>query len=446
MGVFKAYDIRGVYNEELNEELAYRIGRNLPALIGGTRVLVGRDARLSSPSLVHALEEGLLDAGCNVDDVGYSSTPMIYFFTAEFDYDISIQVTASHNPANYNGFKISRKGALPVGYDTGLAELEKACQRECPKPTSAKGTLSQKDYLPAFLSFLEKFIPDLNGLRIVVDCSDGMGALTAKALFSKCDATFIAASPDGSFPNHPPNPLEPAGRELITKTVLEQKADLGIIFDGDADRVMFIDEKGEFVRPDLMIAPMAAYFLSKYPNSPILHDIRTSRGVTEALEEMGAKPYIWKVGHAFAKVKLREINGPFGGEYAGHYYFRDFHWCDSGELASLIALGEIAKAKKNGQTFSQFIAPINKYANSGEVNFKIEDKDGAIDKVISALKKEEAPLRELDFDGIRLDYKDWWISLRKSNTEPYLRLLLEAASEALLNERLTKVKELLGQN
>lgn len=444
MGVFKAYDIRGVYNDELNEELAYRIGRNLPTLIKGKRVLVGRDARLSSPSLVQALEEGLLDAGCDVDDVGYSSTPMIYFFTAEFDYDISIQVTASHNPANYNGFKISRKGALPVGYDTGLQELESLCQKDCPKPTATKGTLSKKDYLPAFLSFLEKFIPKLDGLRIVVDCSDGMGALTAKKLFSKSNATFIAATPDGSFPNHPPNPLEPAGRALITKTVLEQKADLGIIFDGDADRVMFIDEKGEFVRPDLMIAIMAQYFLRQYPSSPILHDIRTSRGVTEVLEEMGAKPYIWKVGHAFAKVKLREINAPFGGEYAGHYYFRDFHWCDSGELASLIALGEIAQAKKNGLTFSQLIAPINKYANSGEVNFRIEDKDKAIDKVISALKKEETPLRELDFDGIRLDYMDWWISLRKSNTEPYLRLLLEATNEALLNERLTKVKELLG--
>lgn len=446
MGVFKAYDIRGIYKEELDEALAYRIGRNLPTLIGGKKVLVGRDARLSSPSLSKSLIEGLLDAGCDVDDVGFSSTPMIYFFTAEFNYDISIQVTASHNPANYNGFKISKKGALPVGYETGLAELEKACEKECQPPSTLKGTLSQKNHIPFFLSFLDRFAPDLDGLRIVVDCSDGMGALTAKHLFEKCDATLIAATPDGGFPSHSPNPLEPAGRELITKTVLEQKADLGIIFDGDADRVMFIDENGAFVRPDLMIPIMASYFLRKYPNAPILHDIRTSRGVTEALERMGAKPYIWKVGHAFAKVKLREINAPYGGEYAGHYYFRDFHWCDSGELASLIALGEIASAKKKGRAFSQLLKPIDSYANSGEINFRIEDKDGAIEKVISTLKEEAPPQRELDFDGIRLDYSDWWISLRKSNTEPYLRLLLEAADERLLNERLTKVKELLGQN
>lgn len=445
MGVFKAYDIRGVYGEQLDEDLAYRIGYNLPSLLGGRRALVGRDARVSSPSLAAALERGLTDAGCDVDDVGLASTPMVYFFTAEFGYDFSVQVTASHNPANYNGFKISKKGALPVGFDTGLDKLEKLCAAPPPPPVAQRGRITGKNYLDNFLAFLSKFKGDFSNLKIVVDCSDGMGALTARELFKGADATFVANKPDGTFPSHQPNPLEAEGRELIARAVVENKADLGVIFDGDADRVMFIDERGEFVRPDLMIAPMAGSFLRQYPGAPILQDIRTSRGVTEYLEESGAKPVIWKVGHAFAKVKLREINAPFGGEFAGHYYFRDFHWCDSGELAALIALGEIAEAKRRGLTFSQFMAPVDRYANSGEINLQIEDKDAAIARVVAALGAEGEPMRTLDFDGVRLDYPDWWISLRKSNTEPYLRLLLEAKTAAKLAERIAFARAAIGR-
>ncbi len=445
MAVFKAYDIRGIYGDELNEELAYRIGRNLPTLLQGKRALIGHDARTSSPSLVEALVRGLTDSGCDADIAGYTSTPMVYFFTAEFDYDISIQVTASHNPQAYNGFKISRRGALPVGYETGLKELEELCRKEPPPPAQGKGIVSNKDYLPAYLEFLSKYIPDYADLKIVVDCSDGMAALTAHQLFKGADAIFLADKPDGTFPSHSPNPLEEEGRIPLVKVVLENKADLGIIYDGDTDRVMFVDEKGNFVRPDLMIAVMANYYLRKEPGAQILHDIRTSRGVTEALEVAGAKPYIWKVGHAYAKVKLRELGAPFGGEYAGHYYFRDFHWCDSGELASLIALGEIAAAHKAGVTLSELLAPIAKYASSGEVNLKVEDKDGAIAKVVAMLNEEAAPLRTLDFDGVRMDYGDWWISLRKSNTEPYLRLLIEATTQELLDERLAFVNAALDE-
>ena len=444
MSIFKAYDIRGVYGDELDESLAYRVGRALPGLLGGNRALVGRDARLSSPSLAEALERGIADAGCDVDDVGLASTPMVYFFTAEFGYDFSVQVTASHNPAAYNGFKISRRGALPVGYDTGLAELEALCHAPAPAPAAHRGALAKKDYLPEFLAFLARFRPDFGGLRVVVDCSDGMAALTARSLFKGCDATFIADTPDGAFPDHPPNPLEEAGRANVIRAVRDARADLGVIFDGDADRVMFVDERGEFVRPDLMIAPMAIPFLRRHPGAPILHDVRTSRGVTEFLSSAGAKPFIWKVGHAFAKVKLRELDAPFGGEYAGHYYFRDFHWCDSGELAALVALGEIAAARAKGTAFSQLIAPVDRYANSGELNFRIDDKDAAIARAVAALRAEREPDRILDFDGFRLDYPDWWVSLRKSNTEPYLRLLVEASDESRLAERVALMKRLIG--
>lgn len=443
MSPFKAYDIRGVYGAEVNEELAYKIGRHLPALLGGSRALVGRDARLSSPSLAEALLKGLSDSGCDTDFMGLASTPLVYFATAEFNFDFSVQITASHNPADCNGFKISRRGALPVGVDTGLAELERLCAGPTPPPAAERGTISERNYLPVFLKFLHR--DDFSGMKIVVDCSNGMGALTARDIFASADASFIADEIDGSFPSHAPNPLEAAAREPLRRAVLERGADLGVIFDGDADRVMFVDERGEFVRPDLMIAPIADCCLARQPGSYVVHDIRTSRAVSEHLAERGAKPFIWKVGHAFAKLKLRELDAICGGEFAGHYYFKDFHWCDSGELASVLALTSFARAKMNsGLTFSEFMAPLSRYACSGELNFRIADKDAAIARVLAAVEAEAKPVRVLDFDGFRLDFPDWWFNIRKSNTEPYLRLIVEASGRDRLEERVAFLKGLIG--
>ena len=442
MGIFKAYDIRGVYGDELTADLSYRIGRCLPTLLHGAKALVGHDARTTSDILDEALVRGLTDAGCDVDDMGLASTPMVYFFTASKKYDFSIQITASHNPANYNGFKISRAEARPVGYDTGLAELEKMVSGDLPSMAKAPGVATEVSYRDEFVDFLKKWLPDLSGLKLVVDCSDGMGALVAHDLFGK-DAVYLADVPDGRFPHHPPNPLEEAGRVPVTQAVLDHHADVGVIFDGDADRVMFIDEKGHFVRPDLMIAIIADFFLRRHPGQPILQDIRTSRGVTEHLVAAGAEPAMWKVGHAFAKVKLRELNAVFGGELAGHYYFRDFFWCDSGELASLIALGEIAAAHKKGVSFSELVAPIDCYANTGELNYRIARKTEAIESVRAHLLSDEEPDRILDFDGYRIEYADWWVSIRPSNTEPYLRLILEAKDKALLDEKRTRIERYL---
>ncbi len=469
MGIFKAYDIRGVYHDGLDEDLAYRIGRRLPALLGGKRALVGRDARLSSPSLTEALLRGLSDAGCDVDDMGLASTPMVYYFTAEKGYDFSVQVTASHNPPEYNGLKISRAGARPVGYDSGLADLEKAVAEPLPSTASAKGRVAKVDYIAEFIDFLRPWVPDLSGVRLVVDCSDGMASLIVRELFGGgavevgplrgeagaakpprlgADARgwtkYVAATPDGSFPNHAPNPFEPAGRTLICKTVRESKADAGVIYDGDADRMMLIDENGDFVRPDLMIGVMAMPFLRKYPGATILQDIRTSRGVTEFLREAGAKTAMWKVGHAFAKVKMRELNAVFGGELAGHYYFRDFHWCDSGELASLVALGEIAAAQRRGVSLSELVKPIDRYANTGELNFRIEDKAGTMERLRKHFVSKAAPEALYDFDGYRIEYRDWWFNVRPSNTEPYLRLIVEARTQDLLASRLSEIKKILG--
>lgn len=443
MGIFKAYDIRGIYGDELTPDLAYRIGRCLPTLLHGRRALVGHDARSTSDALDEALSRGLTEAGCDVDDMGFASTPMVYFFTASDGYDFSVQITASHNPAAYNGFKISRAEARPVGYATGLAELEKMVSLDLPSKAAAPGQIRKIDNRRAFLDFLKPWTPDLTGLKIVVDCSDGMGALVARDLFGD-EAIYLADVPDGRFPHHPPNPLEESGRVLIEKAVLDHHADVGVIFDGDADRVMFIDEKGRFVRPDLMIAIMADAFLRDHPGSPILQDIRTSRGVTEHLVAAGAKPAMWKVGHAFAKVKLRELNAVFGGELAGHYYFRDFFWCDSGELASLVALGEIAAARKKGISFSELVAPVDCYANTGELNYRIGRKTEAIESVRAHLLSEAEPTRILDFDGYRIEYEDWWVSIRPSNTEPYLRLILEAKDDGLLQEKRDQVERYLA--
>ncbi len=435
MGIFKAYDIRGVFGEELTADIAYRIGRSLTRIVPAKRTLVGRDARISSPMVRDALVRGLVESGCDVDDMGLASTPMVYFATASMGYDLSVQITASHNPANYNGLKVSRKGALPVGGDTGLADLERiAMSDELPPAASTAGHVAQVDYRPAFIEFLRKWMPDLSGLKIAIDCSDGMAALTARELFGD-NATYVADVPNGTFPHHPPNPFEAAGRTLIAETVRKTGADVGIIYDGDADRMMVLDENGDFVRPDLMIAVMARRFLRQHPGTAILQDIRTSRGVTETLAEEGAKPAIWKVGHAFAKVKMRELNAAFGGELAGHYYFRDFFWCDSGELASLVALGEIADAHRRRLTVSQLVAPINRYANTGELNYTVTDKSAAIDAVRRDALAAGEPTRTMDFDGYRIEFKDWWISVRASNTEPYVRLLLEAADEKLLAAR-----------
>lgn len=446
MGPFKAYDIRGIYKTDIDEDLAYRIGRTLPSLLGGKRALIGRDARLSSPSLAAELARGLADSGCDVDDMGLASTPMVYFFTASKNYDFSVQVTASHNPPEYNGFKISRAAARPVGYDSGLADLEAAVARPIPPATAtmSRGRISLVDYRADFTDFLRKWVPDLSGLKLVVDCSDGMASLVVRDLFGDAP-TYVAAAPDGSFPNHAPNPFEPAGRTLIVDTVKKTGADVGVIYDGDADRMMLIDENGDFVRPDLMIAIMAMRFLRQFPGATILHDIRTSRGVTEYLQNAGAKTAMWKVGHAFAKQKLRELDAVFGGELAGHYYFRDFFWCDSGELASLVALAEIAAAHKKGIQLSQLVADISTYANTGELNFKIENKTEVMERLKDHFITQETPVALYDFDGYRIEYADWWFNVRLSNTEPYLRLILEASTPALLNEKLAEIKAIIGQ-
>lgn len=444
MSFFKAYDMRGEFGRDFTLDTVYRIGRWLPSLLEARRMLVGLDARLTSEAVRDALVRGLTEAGCDVDDMGLATTPMVYFFTARDGYDASVQITASHNPASHNGMKVSRAEAVPVGYDSGLAELEqRVLSGELPTAAKKAGAQRQVECRGRFVEWLRGYGRDLSGLRFAVDCSDGVAGMFVRELFGD-GALYLNDVPDGRFPNHAPNPLEAENREQLRTAVLAGRLDAGVIFDGDADRVMFLDETGAFVQPDYLIPLLARHFLATEPGATVVHDIRTSRGVIEALKADGALPLMGRVGHAFAKVLLRESGAVCGGELAGHYYFRDFFCCDSGELAALLILEALVTAKKNGVSFSGLVEPIRKYANSGERNYRIEDKEGAIKAVLMYLEDCGEPLARADFDGVRVDFAEWWVNVRKSNTEPYLRLVAEAADAESLAGRLKDLETVLA--
>ena len=445
MGAFHAYDIRGVYGKDFDRTTAYKVGYFLPELLGATEVLVGRDCRVSSQEIHDALVEGICDAGADVADIGLSSTPMVYFATANYGFKASVQITASHNPAEYNGMKVSRENALPVGLDTGLGQIKAWIEEGRPTPVAAKrGTVREKDIHKDYIDFMMKYKGDYSGLKIAFDLSNGMSCLFAHEVFGE-EPAYLFDTLDGRFPNHEPNPLIAKNVEPLKQLVRKTGSDVGVIYDGDADRVMFVDEKGQFVAPDLVIAMMALYFCDERgeKNPRVLQEIRSSKAVGEYLARYGAELHTWRVGRAFAAPKLREIDGLWGGELAGHYYFKDFFYSDSGLLSSLIVLRIVAALKKQGRTLSAQIAEIAGYCNSGEINFRLEDKPAAMDAVRDFFAAQETPLKVMDFDGYRLEFADWWFNIRPSNTEPYLRFICEARTEGLLREKVSQTCQLL---
>lgn len=444
MGAFHAYDIRGIYNVDFDKNTAYKVGYFLPELLKADKVLVGRDARVSSDEIHEYLLKGITDAGVDVYDVGLSTTPMVYFGTANYGFKASVQITASHNPREYNGMKVSRENALPVGLDTGLGQIKSWIDEGRPTPVaSKKGQVHSMDIRADYMKFLLKYKADLSNLNIAFDLSNGMACLFAHELFGVAPS-YIYDNMDGTFPNHEPNPLVHDNVVALENLVKEKKADIGVIYDGDADRVMFVDEKGQFIAPDLMIALLGHYFIEERGEKGIvLQDIRSSKAIGEYLEPMGAKVETWKVGRANAALKLRELDGVWGGELAGHYYFRDFFYSDSGLLASLLILRVVSNLKKKGISVSEAIAKIAKYENSGEINFKVEDKLGAMNAVRDYFTSQEKSTAFMDFDGYRVEFPEWWFNIRPSNTEPYLRFLCEAKSHDLLVEKIAKVEDII---
>ena len=443
MGAFKAYDFRGIFGKDFDLDTVYKFGFFLPALLKADKVLVGRDMRLTSSDMFDALARGVTDAGADVYDMGLTTTPMVYYFTAKHHFDASMMITASHNPKEYNGLKVSRKDALPVGFDTGLGELEQKILHEEVKITAPKGKIVDYPVKQEYLEFQSQYHYPIDNLNIVMDCSNGMASILVKEIFGE-KPLYLFDTLDGTFPNHEANPLEPENIVALQEKVRETHADIGVVFDGDADRVMFVDEHGDFISPDLIIAVLGHYFVEeKNVQGLVIQDIRTSKSVAEYLEKMGREMYIWRVGRAYAAMKLREIDGAFGGEYAGHYYFRDFFYSDSAMIASQVALHVFSEMKKKGIAVSQLIAKIKRYANSGEINFTIEHKKEAMEAVKAACTAQENPMKILDFDGYRVEFADWWFNIRPSNTEPYLRLLMEARTEDLLAEKRNFIEEVL---
>ena len=446
MSIFKAYDIRGIYDIDLTDDIVYKIGYFVPTLLQTDKVLVGRDMRVSSPALFTALCNGINDARATIYNAGLCTTPMIYYGTAHFAFEASVMITASHNPGIYNGLKITKSNALPVGFDTGLDLLEEMVANNEVIIKTERGSVVpySKILQNAYFPFLNSYHYDFTNLNIGVDCSNGCAGYFVRQVLGE-EPYYINDLPDGTFPNHEPNPLEPENVIQLQQLVKHESLDVGVIFDGDADRVMFTDENGRFISPDLLIAAIAHYY-GPGDNRHVVHDIRTSRAVKEYLDKLGYRTHMWRVGRAYGATKLREINGLYGGELAGHYYFSQFYFSDSGFMAAMILLEVFARFKEQNISVGMLIDRIaGNWANSGEINYRITHKQEAMDAVRDFFLNEDLLVSNYDFDGYRVDFSKWWFNIRPSNTEPYLRFIAEAENQELLDEKLKKTQLIIDQ-
>jgi phosphomannomutase len=444
VGIFKANDIRGKYPVELDRETIYSIGLHLPTILKTTSILIGRDVRNSSNEIFEILSDGITDSGAEVVDIGLCDTPAVYFATAYYGFDGSVMITASHNPPEYNGLKISRSLAVPVGPDTGLKELERLLSTKKVQEAE-KGEITNLDISRDYKNHISKFMSDYSGLKAVFDCGNGAAAAYVHKIFSDTSLryTTLFDDPDGTFPNHGPNPLEKESWISIKAEILKQKADVGIIFDGDADRAIFFDEKGSFISPDIITALIGHYYYDKKlegskndNNGQMYYDIRSSRSVLEYVESLGGKSSPCTTGHANIKKILRESNGTYAGELSGHYYFRENYFCDSAFIAAAVVLGIINKSKI---PVSEITRGINPYFFSGEINFEVKDQELILNKITEYFPKGNVN----NLDGVKIDFNSWWFILRPSGAEPLLRLVVEAESEKLMKEKIMELKTII---
>jgi phosphomannomutase len=440
--VFKAYDVRGIYPDELDEEGAYAVGRAYVDEFEPRRIAVGRDMRLSSPSMSEAVMRGAAEAGADVVELGLVGTEMLYFAVGELGLDGGIAVTASHNPKEYTGMKIVRRGALPVGGDSGLLDIRARATAGAWHQTGRTGTITKEDIWPQFVERVLSFVDTdaVKPLRVVIDAANGMAGVMLPPVLERLpiDAVRCFFEPDGTFPNHEPNPLLPENREFIMGKVTEERADLGVAFDGDADRCFFVDDTGEFVPGDFVTALLAESILEKEAGGKILYDVRASWAVPETIKAAGGVPLVNRVGHAFFKHRMREEGAVFGGEVSGHYYFRDFSQADSGVIPFLLMLELVSK---RGQKLSEILRPYRaRYFITGELNTPVAD----VALKLQELKERFGPEGEVShLDGLSVDAKDWHMNVRPSNTEPLLRLNLEALSPELMERKRDEVLEVI---
>jgi len=449
--VFKAYDVRAKVPDPLNEDVAWRIGNATAQflrtiLVGYDRsdskmntLIVGRDMRKHSPRLCRAFMEGAASVGTPVIDIGMIDTPQVYFATNYMPCCGGVQTTASHNPAEYNGFKICGPKGKPVGSETGLKEIERIARAISRHQVPEMTPIKTMDLSEAYRGYLRRFLREPRPLKAVVDASNGMAGRWFPILLAGVpNLTIIPLNyeHDGEFV-HPPNPLVPANLAQLRAAVREHHADFGACFDGDADRCVFVDDNADIVRCDLITGLLAAEYLRESPGATVVYDLRSSRIVPELIAQAGGVPRRERVGHVFMKRTLADTNAVFGGELSGHYYFRDFYFCDSGMLAFIAVINTLTRT---GRTLSELIEPLNIYASSGERNFENADKEGTCQRL--AEQHRDAQVDHLD--GVTVQYKDWWFNVRPSNTEPLLRLNMEAANDRLLQQKLAELTPLLG--
>jgi phosphomannomutase len=438
---FKAYDVRGIYPSELDEEGAYAIGRAYVEQFRPQRIAVGRDVRLSSPTMARAVIEGAADAGADVIDIGMAGTEMVYFTVGELGLDGGIMVTASHNPKEYTGMKIVRAGALPVGGESGLYDVRDRALAGFGAP-AARGQVEQRDVYPAFVEKVLSFVDvgAIRPLRVVIDAANGMAGAMLPPVLERLpiDAVRCYFDPDGSFPNHEPNPLLPENREFIIEQTRSEGADLGVAYDGDADRCFFVDDTGAFVPGDFVAALLAESILEKAPGGKVIYDVRASWAVPETIERAGGTPLVNRVGHAYIKHRMRADDAVFGGEVSAHYYFRDFSQADSGVVPFLLMLELISK---KGRKLSEILAPYrDRYFITGEINSTVADVDAKLQELEERFGTEGEPSH---LDGLSIVAGDWHFNVRPSNTEPLLRLNLEARSQELMERKRDEVLALI---
>lgn len=420
--IFKAYDIRGIYGQTLTEELARKIGRAFVTFLGCKSVIVGRDMRPHSEPLFHALADGLMTQGADVIDLGLVSTPMTYFANGTLGADASIMLTASHNPGEWNGFKLCREQAIPISGATGIKEIEKIVLSDQYPAPARRGTLSRHDILAAYVARIRSFAELKRPLRVAIDYANGMGIVEGEVLrgLKNFEIDPLFDTLDGTFPNHEANPLHEETWEALRHKITSGTYDVGLYFDGDADRVGFMDEKGQVVTSDMITALIAQEMLAHNPGAPIFYDLRSSWAVKEVITEHGGRPMMSRVGHAFIKQQMREADAVFAGELSGHYYFKDNFYTESSALAALYVANLISHSDR---PLSELMKPIQRYVASGEINSEVHDTQA----VLKRLREQYAGQgKVIELDGLSVEFADWWFNVRASNTEPLIRLNLEA--------------------
>ena len=441
MSIFKAYDIRGTYPDQIDAQMAFKIGAAMVRFLGAKRLVVGRDMRTMAPEIQDAVIDGMLQQGCDVVDIGLASTPMVYYAIGKIPCDGGLAVTASHNPKQYIGFKLCKKEARPLSGDTGIKDIEKMVRTGDFTMVSRAGKRDFVDVKQDWIAHIAGFAKGIQPMKIVVDYANGMGANESPAIFSKIPGLQVVPlyeKLDGTFPNHEANPLKESNLDDLRRAVKLYKAPLGLAFDGDADRCAFVDEDGRTVHADLITVILARGMLQRHPGKGIIYDLRSSKVLPEEILKLGGRPVRERVGHSFMKETMRRTDCIGGGELSGHFYFAENYFTDCGVLAAILVMNQLSQEKK---TLKQAADPLRKYFGTGEINFKVDDKE-------KLMKAVEAKYQDgkIDFlDGISVTYPTWWVNVRPSNTEPYLRMCLEADTKALMEQKRDELFGILGK-